>query len=757
MAAGRIVLSQYFPARDRNGRLVAGARLTVYLNRTTTKAAVYADEALTVPLANPAIANSSGQFAAMWADDAVTYTLSVTAADGSSIGNPSVFDDYSVSTDYDAATAAIAEAASAAAAAYYEDILAIEGAGGDAAAIATRAAKTSDLTDLANPERARNTLGHFATRAVAVAASINPLIQSLTTDGYASTSDGGGSVYRRASSEPAHPGKFQSADGAWWEKVREATISPEQFGARGDAALSTSDGFTPTVTGTDDQQAFDDADAYLAAIGGGTLVLMAKTYRLGNGARLWRGNSLSGTQGQSILAKSGAGTRAITPYGVADGGLSDEVYPTDTLPTDISAVLVLDGPDGRWIGQVSGVTLVGALSGTDLDTGLLTDFGIVSTGSVSDSQISNTTVFACKHAYLIPDQFTTRWSENRANICHAGFGFNKFTSLTAHGNYASSCRGYGHVYRDGIYGKIFANACDATNDPARYSDRSRLATAYKLLGCDGVTFENNGQEQTWGTNYKVDGNRDSVIDGNVVIGLGSDTTGQDVAIWDLGSGAGNIRVTIENNPVITYKAEGLLSGGATAARHFNILSNERTDQRLITWRNNTIREVRGSGAALSRGYAGAWSGGGTFGGTVFPPLEKVEYDILYDGIDHTAQTPAGPNGFLIMGAEQGVTAAKNGTGDYTFTFDTPFVTKTLTYGGTDAPGAPQTVPVFTASLNPLTRRLDGPTDTYGMGAYEHKSGRTATSMRVICQFTNAVFYDHERLAVQVSGYVDRMA
>jgi len=100
MAAGRIVISEYAPARDRDDTLVAGAKLYVYENETTTLATIYTSAALTTPLANPVVANSSGQFAQIWADNTLTYSVSITGPDGQSIGNPSVFDDYSPSTNF---------------------------------------------------------------------------------------------------------------------------------------------------------------------------------------------------------------------------------------------------------------------------------------------------------------------------------------------------------------------------------------------------------------------------------------------------------------------------------------------------------------------------------------------------------------------------------------------------------------------------------------------------------------------------------
>lgn len=106
MAAGLLAISAYTPARDRQGRLVPGARMDIYANRTTTRVAVYADAALSTPLPNPVVANASGQFPAVWADGGldsvpILYTLAYSASDGTTIGNPSVFDDIQPSVSLD--------------------------------------------------------------------------------------------------------------------------------------------------------------------------------------------------------------------------------------------------------------------------------------------------------------------------------------------------------------------------------------------------------------------------------------------------------------------------------------------------------------------------------------------------------------------------------------------------------------------------------------------------------------------------------
>lgn len=75
----------------------------------------------------------------------------------------------------------------------------------------------------------------FATRTEAIATTISGGSVFLRTAGYAAAGDGGGGLYKKVISEPAHAGKLQSADGAWWELV-EFSPSPRQFGAVADGS-----------------------------------------------------------------------------------------------------------------------------------------------------------------------------------------------------------------------------------------------------------------------------------------------------------------------------------------------------------------------------------------------------------------------------------------------------------------------------------------------------------------------------------------
>ena len=58
-------------------------------------------------------------------------------------------------------------------------------------------------------------------------------VDGLFVQGYARGGDGGAAFYRRSPSEPAHPGKFVTADGAWWE-LTTLVPQPEMFGALAD-------------------------------------------------------------------------------------------------------------------------------------------------------------------------------------------------------------------------------------------------------------------------------------------------------------------------------------------------------------------------------------------------------------------------------------------------------------------------------------------------------------------------------------------
>ena len=73
----------------------------------------------------------------------------------------------------------------------------------------------------------------------------------------ATAGDGGGALYKRAVSEPSHPGKIQSADGTWWELA--SSKSRWRCSAAGRMARIRQPG---SPTGTDNWPAFQAALGY---------------------------------------------------------------------------------------------------------------------------------------------------------------------------------------------------------------------------------------------------------------------------------------------------------------------------------------------------------------------------------------------------------------------------------------------------------------------------------------------------------------
>lgn len=84
-------------------------------------------------------------------------------------------------------------------------------------------------------------------RATAQVTTIAADINIVLTGGYTIPGDGGGGLYKRAVSQPSHPGKFQSAGGAWWE-LMERSPSPAMFGGDPTGVAGSSTAITNAVS-----------------------------------------------------------------------------------------------------------------------------------------------------------------------------------------------------------------------------------------------------------------------------------------------------------------------------------------------------------------------------------------------------------------------------------------------------------------------------------------------------------------------------
>ncbi len=93
-------------------------------------------------------------------------------------------------------------------------------------------------------------LANSDSRAAAILTNIPAPVNYVRTAGYSTAGDGGGALYKRSLVQPAHAGKFQSADGAWWE-IAERNPAIRMFGVTG--------------SGSDESSLFNGAISYAAS------------------------------------------------------------------------------------------------------------------------------------------------------------------------------------------------------------------------------------------------------------------------------------------------------------------------------------------------------------------------------------------------------------------------------------------------------------------------------------------------------------
>lgn len=98
--------------------------------------------------------------------------------------------------------------------------------------------------------------GEYESRTEVEEISVPETASFLRTAGYYAPGDGGGALYKRVATEPAHAGKVQSADGSWWELVS-WPVNVKMFGAKGDNVSDDTQAFKDAYgffkTGTDEQ------------------------------------------------------------------------------------------------------------------------------------------------------------------------------------------------------------------------------------------------------------------------------------------------------------------------------------------------------------------------------------------------------------------------------------------------------------------------------------------------------------------------
>jgi hypothetical protein len=153
------------------------------------------------------------------------------------------------------------------------------------------------------------------TRTTAIAESFANNVQFVETAGYSSVGDGGGALYKRVTTEPPHAGKFQSADGAWWELMPPFNIC--QFGAVPDNTTDSTSAI---------QKCLDAAHAKLSGTvtaPAGTFVISDTLYMPQNSKVMLRGAGISATCIRQIDPTKGGIRVENTLFTALGGGIHD--------------------------------------------------------------------------------------------------------------------------------------------------------------------------------------------------------------------------------------------------------------------------------------------------------------------------------------------------------------------------------------------------------------------------------------------------
>lgn len=287
------------------------------------------------------------------------------------------------------------------------------------------------------------------------------------------------------------------------------------------------------------------------------------------------------------IRKDSTTTKACTIYAG-----STTVY--GALPTNLNACLILDGPGGRYTGRIRGMRLEGTYATPGNYETQKVEFGIVSTGSVSDALIDGCNLTAFQWGMLFPVIFTSELRNNRMNECLKGITVDNGTSLFLSTNYGNNCRDWSLRLRDVKYGWARSNASDHLNDPAKYPTRTRTCAAYRLESMIGFDFVGNGDEYTYGRSVQMDDFR-GTLSRHTSISMGSDYAGSEHIAWLYSTNISR-QAVIENNFAYDVKGTGLLSGGAVAlaAQHHNIYFEGTTFVDELTFRNNKFTANRNS-------------------------------------------------------------------------------------------------------------------------------------------------------------------
>lgn len=354
---------------------------------------------------------------------------------------------------------------------------------------------------------------------------------------------------------------------------------PEQVGTR----ILASDYGAVGDGVTDNHTAIQNALDACHAAGGGLVALEPGIFATSQPLVLKGSTSLVGEgKWATHIKKTGSATKAVTVHAPALN-----CYGGNVLPSDINAVLVLTGVNGRYTGVVQGLGVSGPINGSYESP--LVDFGIVSIGSCSDSAIKDCRVASCRYGIVLPDFWMGEIAGNRVELCLYAISIEAGTSTLYRSNYANNCRSWGHYLRGLAYCTITNNACDFLNTPAHFPARDNWCRAYIFTAMHGCTVTSNGQEMTNGVNWFFDAFDHSEFANNYSSSIGSDYSGVKHVAWIYST---NIMrwSRLTNNAAYYYNPNGLTHGSAVASKHHNIYFESTEYVSGNTMSTNIVRE-----------------------------------------------------------------------------------------------------------------------------------------------------------------------
>lgn len=279
---------------------------------------------------------------------------------------------------------------------------------------------------------------------------IPPDVEFVSTAGFSAPGDGGGALYKRVSSEPSHAGKFQSADGAWWE-----ITSPEVSHAQVQGTLA---------------QLIDAAWGKTAVLEEGTLTLNALT-----NISTVQNIRIKGRNALTSVLKRGASPTSLISFNAAHGvSMEDLTINMDFARTSNQGhgIIFVDTDDATAKNvRILGLGNTGGTAGSGIISYSSGSFVPKRNKILDSSVIADVTLSDNTNGFLLTD---TRYSQMRGNYAEgiAAFAheykndarYNTGSDLIA--NYSGYGLGFGQT-TEGVDGvdytaitNVVANACD---------------------------------------------------------------------------------------------------------------------------------------------------------------------------------------------------------------------------------------------------------------------------------------------------------